>query len=122
MPTRPPDRECRDRDSRPGIHSRRSLGSRLGPAVGYLTPTGISFTRDRDQLTHEAGARIVRSTGEVAFNYADGTERLHVLGRRHRRTPSRPGLAALTPGRRRAGSSAGPRLQRQVGALGTSGW
>ena len=60
---------------RPENYLRFHDPARPGPAVGYLTPTSISFTRDRDRVAHEAGGRIVPSTGEVAFNYADGTER-----------------------------------------------
>lgn len=47
---------------------------RPGPAVGYLTPQNISFTRDRKELAREQGARVM-STGEVVFSHAGGAER-----------------------------------------------
>jgi hypothetical protein len=48
---------------------------RPGPAVGYLTPRDISFTRDRARLAGEPGGRVIPSTSEVAFSHADGATR-----------------------------------------------
>lgn len=50
--------------------------ARPGSAIGYLLPTFISFTRDRERLKSEG--RIVPSTGEVAFDYDDATRGLEI--------------------------------------------
>jgi hypothetical protein len=57
---------------------------RGAPATGLLTPTNISFTRDRDDLAGEPGSRVVPSTGEVAFAHdtADGLARGLEVARR----------------------------------------
>jgi Zn-dependent peptidase ImmA (M78 family) len=49
--------------------------ARPGPAVGYLTPQNISFTRDRKDLTKERGGRVIPSTGEVTVSHMGGAGR-----------------------------------------------
>lgn len=60
----------RDPNGQPQSYLRIYDPNRPGPAVGYLTPQSISFTRDREQLRDEPGGKIVPSTGEVAFSHA----------------------------------------------------
>lgn len=45
--------------------------ARPGPAVGYLLPQSIAFTRDREQVKDLPGGHVVPSTGEVAFSHTD---------------------------------------------------
>lgn len=45
--------------------------ARPGPAVGYLLPQSVAFTRDREQLKDLPGGHVVPSTGEVAFSHID---------------------------------------------------
>jgi len=48
---------------------------RPGPAIGYLTPHNLSFTRDRSRVAELQDAHVVASTGEVAFSHAKGAAR-----------------------------------------------
>ena len=49
--------------------------ARPGPAVGYITPQNISFTRDRKELAAEQDARVNPSTREVQFSHIGGSDR-----------------------------------------------
>jgi hypothetical protein len=65
----------RTEGKRPENYVRFHDPARPGPAIGYLLPQSVAFTRDRAQVRELSGGHVVPSTGEVAFSHTDGAAR-----------------------------------------------
>jgi hypothetical protein len=65
----------RTEGKRPENYVRFHDPARPGPAIGYLLPQSVAFTRDREQIAELPGGRVVPSTGEVQFSHTNGAAR-----------------------------------------------